>query len=398
MGEGVGTSEVRLGLLADPDFPELLAHRLADVLSQRLSIPADEDDSAGDNSDNNTGGEDIGDGLRWEIEVEIDPVAAGLQSSEEILVAARERRDKHGWDYAICLTDLPVWVGRRPVLADANLDEKVAVVSLPACGGVRPLRRAQQVLAELLGELTEGTGHRMGEEMVARRPRWGQPPAGRLAPVYRQAATVHDEVDVRYVATALRGRVRLLTGMVRSNRPWRLIFGLSNALVAAVAISAFGLSSSTIWQVSDQLGPLRQVIGALGSVAVLVVWLIAAHHLWERRSTRRGVPRHREQVVLYNASTVLTLTCGVACLYLALFAINLAMAAFFIRPGVLATPLGHPPDWPTYLVLAWGFTTMGVFGGALGSSLESDQAVRQAAYGYREEQRRTAGQQLGLDQ
>lgn len=393
MGEGAGACEVRLGLLADPDFPELLAHRLADVLARRLSIPAD-----GNGSHHGFGDDDAGEGLCWEIEVEIDPVTAGLQSSDEILDAARDRRDKHGWDYAICLTDLPVWVGRRPVLADANLDEKVAVVSLPACGGARPLRRAQQVIAELLWELTEGTGHWMGEEMVSRRPRWGQRPAARLAPIYRQTATVHREVDVRYVATALRGRIRLLTGMVRSNRPWRLIFGLSNALVAAIAISAFGLSSSTIWQVSDGLSPLRQVIGALASVAVLVVWLIAAHHLWERRGTRRGVPRHREQVLLYNASTVATLVCGIAVMYLALFAINLALASFFIRPGVLTGPLGHPPDWSTYLVLAWGFTTMGVFGGALGSSLESDQAVRQAAYGYREEQRRAAGQQLGLDQ
>ncbi|WP_459155861.1 hypothetical protein [Salinifilum ghardaiensis] len=46
----------------------------------------------------------------------------------------------------------------------------------------------------------------------------------------------------------------------------------------------------------------------------------------------------------------------------------------------------HRPG--TYVTLARGFTTMGAVAGALGSSLGSDRAVRQAAYGYREEQRR----------
>ncbi|MFC7401543.1 hypothetical protein [Citricoccus sp. GCM10030269] len=39
----------------------------------------------------------------------------------------------------------------------------------------------------------------------------------------------------------------LVMGMVRANRPWDVGLGLSSAMAAAVATSAFGLSSTTIW-------------------------------------------------------------------------------------------------------------------------------------------------------
>ena len=188
-------------------------------------------------------------------------------------------------------------------------------------------------------------------------------------------------------ANRLSGWWRLLSGMVRVNRPWQLIFGMSSALAAALATSAFGLSSSTIWQIADVLGGWRQGLAAVFSVALLVFWLIAAHGLWERSA--RLAHASRRLASLYNSSTVLTLALGVACLYGGLFVINWGVAAFLVPSSVLSSTLAHATSWGTYLNLAWGFTTMGTIAGALGSSLESDRAVRQAAYGYREQQRQS---------
>lgn len=356
---GRPAEQVKLGLITDPDLPEQVARHLADELPQYL-----------------------GDEREWTVEVDVDPVTAGKHGTRDILRATRDRLERRDWDYAITLTDLPVRANRRPVVADANIEEQVAVVSLPTLGGTQPYRRSRQVVLQLVDELTGregGADHRYGLDSRLTEV---------VAPIRRESEQHEDdgEVDVRYAATRTRGRMRLLSGMVRTNQPWRLVFGLRNALAAALATSAFGLSSSTIWQIGDQLTASRQVIAALGSVVILVIWLITAHGLWEKR--RNGSERDSEQVMLYNISTVATLLIGVACMYIGLFVVNLLVAWFLVTPELLGSSLGHPAGLTHYLTLAWGFTTMGVVAGAMGSSLESDAAVRQAAYGYREEQRR----------
>ncbi|MGW1800008.1 hypothetical protein ACWCQN_29640 [Streptomyces sp. NPDC001984] len=53
-----------------------------------------------------------------------------------------------------------------------------------------------------------------------------------------------------YVLPGVRGRLRLLGGMVRVNRPWLLFIGLLRALAGVFATAAFGLVSSDIWRVT----------------------------------------------------------------------------------------------------------------------------------------------------
>ena len=65
-----------------------------------------------------------------------------------------------------------------------------------------------------------------------------------------------DAETVRFVTAAGQGNLRLLMGMVRANRPWRLIAGLSRALVGALGAGAFGLTSPAMWQIalSQEMG------------------------------------------------------------------------------------------------------------------------------------------------
>lgn len=360
-----------VGLICDPDFPNQVAEQLAEALPQKVN-------------------DQLEDQREWSFQVVCDPVAAGRNSGEEILQAADSQKSRYEWDYVLCLTDLPLRSEGAPVLAGVGVDNGVAAISLPALGGTQPYRRAQQMVIQALDEMIGATAQSEQRAHTQRRRGLHSRLTELLAPIRRETPN-RDEIGIRYRATRHRGRVRLLSGMVRGNTPWRLVFGMSSALAAAVATSAFGLSSSTIWQISHQLNPARQALAAVASVAVLVIWLIAAHHLWERPNQSHD----RELRMLYNTSTVLTLTIGVTCLYAGLLAINLGLASFLVPSSLLTSQLSSPVTFGSYVSLAWGFTTMGVVAGALGSSLESDQAVRQAAYGYRESQRRARYQDEG---
>jgi hypothetical protein len=169
--------------------------------------------------------------------------------------------------------------------------------------------------------------------------------------------------------------------MVRANRPWRLIVRLARALAAATAAVAFALVTSDLWVLADALNWLRLLVLTVLSVGATVVWLIVSHRLWEARQARGS----RQQTVLFNAATTLTLLLGAAWLYAALFALTFGAAAVVIDAAVLGKALGHDADVGDYATLAWMASSLATIAGGLGAGLESDEAVREAAYGYRVE-------------
>ena len=117
------------------------------------------------------------------------------------------------------------------------------------------------------------------------------------------------------------------------------------------------------------------------SLVAIVVFLIVAHGLWERSADGIG----HEQAILFNLATTVTLVIGVACLYGALFVLGLAGARLAVDRDVLSGGIGHRADLATYLRITWMASSLATVAGALGAGLESDAAVREAAYGYRSE-------------
>jgi hypothetical protein len=174
--------------------------------------------------------------------------------------------------------------------------------------------------------------------------------------------------------------------MVGANRPWRLVPGLSKAFAAALATGVIATVNSTVWNLAESLGIVRLVIAMVGSVALMIGWLIVDAHLWHRST---GVSREAKQKGrLYNASTVITLGIGVLVCYAGLLVINLSWALFIINDRVFAAMTGIPLHATEYLTLSWLVASVATVGGALGSSLESDEAIRAAAYSKREQERR----------
>lgn len=192
-----------------------------------------------------------------------------------------------------------------------------------------------------------------------------------------------EDIDTSLVLRGWRGRARLLCGMVRANRPWRLVPHLASATAAAAATAAFGVFYSSIWKMADTLSPARMLLIAVLAIATMVAWLLLYNRLWDSPHGDR-VP---QDTVLYNASTLATLAMGVACTYVLLYGLTLVAALVVIDVGYLGTQLGHPAGIGDYAALAWLACSMGIVAGALGSSLDSETAVRQATYSRREQQR-----------
>jgi hypothetical protein len=122
---------------------------------------------------------------------------------------------------------------------------------------------------------------------------------------------------------------------------------------------------------------------SIASVVGVCATLIVAHGLWER--ARPG--RVREQVVLFNMATLVTVLIGVLALHAALLALTAAGAAVLLTPGLLEETLGHAVGPLDYARLSWLIASLATVGGALGAGIEQTDRVREAAYAFRPDER-----------
>ena len=192
--------------------------------------------------------------------------------------------------------------------------------------------------------------------------------------------------EERVPLPGLSGRGRVLAGMVLANRPWLLASGLKSALVAALATGAVATVDSTVWLLAGSLSGWRLGVATIASISIVVGWIVVDGELWDRPAD--GSTEARDRSRLYNTSTLVTLTIGVLICYLALYVVNLAWALFILDPAVMGNSLGSSLDYGDLFVLEWFVASAATIGGALGTGLESDEAIRAAAYSKREEERR----------
>jgi hypothetical protein len=311
----------------------------------------------------------------WQTQLVVDRLVSPPAAITEIVDEARRRLLERDWDLGVVVTDLPLRVAGRPISRHVSPTHGIALISLPALGAIQLRRRLRRTLLDLVGDLVGDSGEpRGGGSRWARlRRRWERHLLWELA-----TDTDHRPggIAILFVPAVLVGNLRLLLGMVRANRPWRLSLRLYRALVAATAVGAFGVVQSDVWRLSSAAGRPRLAIMSVASVIVTIVAVILVHELWERAPD----PRVREQVVLFNIATAATVAIGILSLYIALFVAILAGAALVVSPAVLSDALGEAVGALDYAVLAWFTASLATVGGALGAGLESDEAVREAAY------------------
>lgn len=314
-------------------------------------------------------------GVEWRTDLAVDRLVAPPAQTTEIIDAARRKLLNEDWDLGVVVTDLPLRVGRRPVSRQVSPTHGIAVVSLPALGALHLAPRLRRTLLMLVGELVgDGGSQWSGDGALARlRRRWGR---GVLQELATETADRPGALRFLFVPEVLFGHLRLLVGMVRANRPWHLAARLYRALLAAVVAGAYGLVTSDIWRISATAGSTRLALASIASISFTSGAVIVAHGLWERAPDRRL----RDQVILFNFATTATVLIGIATLYAALVLLTFATAELLLSPDALASVLGHSVGAADYATLAWFIASLATVGGALGAGLESDEAVREAAY------------------
>jgi hypothetical protein len=321
---------INVGLVADPASPTEIARRMSGI-----------DPPGG------------GDRDAWSIEVVSEPFTMGSDDVDTAVARLREHARQHEWDLVIGLTELPLrGDDGRYLLVEIDPQRRTAVLSLPALGGLRMRARTRHALRTLISGMADSTSQ---DEHRVSLPR-------------------------------LSGRWRLLVGMVLANRPWLLVPGLKSALVAALATGAIATINSTVWLLAGSLSWWRLVVTTIASVALVVAWLVIDGELWDRPDD--DSPAAKERSSLYNTSTLVTLTSGVVICYLGLYVVNLVWALFVLDPAVMGGYLHASLHYRDLFVLTWFVASAATVGGALGTGLESDEAIRAAAYSKREEERR----------
>lgn len=260
-------------------------------------------------------------------------------------------------------------------------------------------KRTKKVMIQVMGELYHRTGsngyavseHRNADSKMFRQ---NTSETGLLrkqfpvSPVKRveSSAGNYREIDIHFIIMPkFNGHFRLLLGMTHANRPLRVMSSFKKVIAIAFTTGAFGLIFTTMWKLSDILSVSRLLLLTLFSIIGMVIWIIAAHHLWERSTTRaqRSIRR------LYNRTTFLTLVTSVMTYYVVLFFLFMVAVAVFIPPDMFESlaNLENEAGVMAYARLAWLSTSISTIAGAIGAGLENEDLVRDITYGYRQQRR-----------
>ncbi|SER91321.1 hypothetical protein [Actinokineospora terrae] len=362
---------VSVGVLADRGLPERVIRAIVDDLPEGFAARVSAE-------------------TRWRVEHRVEQVPLDEAGDIPMRALSQRHRQERGWDLLVLVTDLPRRAGSRPVVAGIDVEHGVAMISLPALGAVLVRRRTRALIIRVVRQLVAqrlGIEEDQGGRGVLARLREALAPTQRVVDGHQSAAT-------HLALVGLRGRLRLLAGMVRDNRPWRLVPHLAGATAAAAGTAAYGVITSSFWKLADALSPLRLAGITVVAVVVMAAWLMVYNHLWDRPSETAD----RRKALVYNVSTATTLAIGVACMYAILFALALLAAVVLIDSGHLAQTLGHPVGVGSYMNLVWLSSSVGIVAGALGSSLEDEETVRKATYSRRERERQEGNRSQREDQ
>src|SRR5699024_6952460 len=246
----------------------------------------------------------------WEVAVTRAEIGDPTDNSLDLLELARDRMLDEGWNLVVGISQEPLRQGSHSLTAQISPVHAAGVVSLDREG------------AELPG-------------------------------------TIRRTVAWRILA-ATRG---LVLRPVHAHQPWLLAASLSRSMSAGLATGALTLITTDLWLLSaEYTGTQLALLGAVAILAVTIA-LVVGSDLWER--PRRHA--EREQAVVFNIATLVSVLIGVTVLYIALFLAALAGAVLLVDADVFGQITGDPAHPVHFLKLAWFVGGLATIGSALGA-------------------------------
>lgn len=335
--------------------------------------------------------------VSWLTEITVDSLTGAAEDIDELLHKATIMKKQQQWDYAICLTDLPVFANKHLVTADASVKNGVAQISLPSFGFMPTRQRIRKAITQMVAELyyRSSTSDSFPEESLERKLMLNENDGitNILKQQFSLAATKRisppgnsKQADIRFILKSrFIGKVRVISGMTFANRPWTALFSFKQVLTLAFATGAYISIFPTPWKLSINYSLTRLIVLTLIAVLGMVVWVIFSNNLWEKSTSnwKRKLSR------LYNYTTITTLTMIVSINYIALFVFFLIGVAIFIPPDLFKawTGLDEEVSIGYYFRLVWLITSLGTIAGAIGTGVENEDKIRDITYSYRHKQR-----------
>lgn len=402
--------KIKVGIISAPerasDITADIIERLADQFSKKID------------------GE-----INWEVEQLTDPLTGAAEAAQDILYNATNIKISQKWDYAICLTDLPIFHHKDIVAADISFNFNVAQISIPAFGWPPMKNRIEKSIIQLLFELhgnytadnpklyNSKLSEKLKEESMIHIFKRQFP----IMPIRRQenpdisfksnldfvhtmeksnpnniqgdrnkhkrdAEDANDNnIDVRFIVYPRTiGRFRLILGMTFANNPMKIMSSFKNVIAIAFTTGAFALIFPTIWNLGQIFSVYRLSGMMFAAISGLVFWIIAAHNLWEYPS-KRNKPNIRR---LYNLATTSTLIIDVVTYYIFMFILFLLACLIFIPVDYFQSMINDYDDigstFVNYMRVAWATASISTIVSAIGAGLENEELVRNITYGYRQ--------------
>lgn len=388
--EQLTNREIKVGIIAAPERAENISDQLIDQLADLFH-------------------EHINRQVNWVVDQVTDPLAEAAEAAQNILYNAADVKKDHEWDYAICLTDLPLFHDKDSVVANLSFGCNVAQISIPIFGFPPLKKNIRTTIIRLLAELyqkdnktqvkpyhsSDSRSHIQTKSPfglnVLKRYVSIMPPIRRKenqsSDTHATQNETHDPpIDVQFIIyPRINGRIRLIFGMTFANHPMKIMASFKHVIAIAFATGIFALIFPTIWDLGQVYSVYR--LGAMMFAAIMgmVAWIIVVHHLWEHPS-KQTEPHFRK---LYNTVTTSTLIIDVLTYYTVIF-ILFFIACLVLIPVDYFEAMIHDTGQSIiikYMRVAWAEASIATIVSAIGAGFEDDQLVRNLTYGYRQKDR-----------